>query len=182
MYFETSGKENTAEVINEALNAAEKKGIKYIVVASNSGYTADFLKGCGLNVVVVTHVYGFKENGKNEMPDEKRRELEQCGMKVVTASHALSGAERSLSHRFSGIYPLEIIANTLRMFGQGTKVAVEVSTMALDAGAIPYGEEVIAIGGTARGADTAVIIRPQYSSNILDTRICEIICKPRQTV
>lgn len=179
MYFETGGRENTAEVVKEALKTAAKRGIKYVVAASNSGYTADLLKSCGLNVVVVTHVYGFKENGRNEMTDEKRRELEGSGMRLVTASHALSGAERSLSRKFGGVYPLEIIANTLRMFGQGTKVAVEISTMALDAGAIPYEEEIIAIGGTARGADTAVIIKPQYSSNIMDTRICEIICKPR---
>lgn len=179
MYFETAGKANTSEVIKEAVSAAQKKGIRYIVAASNSGYTADFLKGCGLNAVIVTHVYGFRENGENEMPDDKRKELEDSGMKVVTAAHALSGAERSLSRKFSGVYPLEIIANTLRIFGQGTKVAVEVSTMAMDAGAIPYGEEIVAIGGTGRGADTAVVIRPQYSSNIMDTRICEIICKPR---
>jgi hypothetical protein len=101
-------------------------------------------------------------------------------MKVLTTTHVLSGAERGLSRKFGGVYPVEIIAHTLRMFGQGVKVCVEVAVMALDAGMIPYGEEVIAVGGTGRGADTAVIIKPAHANSILDTWISEIICKPKE--
>jgi len=89
-----------------------------------------------------------------------------------------SGAERGMSKTFGGAYPVEIIAHTLRMFGQGTKVCVEVAIMALDAGLIPYGEPIIAIGGTGQGADTAVIITPSHASGIFETKIHEIICKP----
>jgi Uncharacterized conserved protein len=179
MYFEKSGKENTESVIREALKAAREKNINHIIVASNTGCTADYLKNCGLNVVVVIHANGFVEKGKNEMSRDKRAELIESGMQVITGTHVLSGAERSLSRRFGGINPVEVIAYTLRMFGQGVKVGVEISTMALDAGAIPYGEEVIAIGGTGRGADSAIIIKPEHANDILNTKICEIICKPR---
>lgn len=178
MYFENEGKCNTQNTVKEALRTAEERGIRYIVVASNTGETADYFKNSGLNIVVVTHVNGFAKKGECEMPAEKRRELEGLGMKVVTAAHVLSGAERSLSRKLGGVYPVEIIAHTLRMLGQGVKVGVEISTMALDAGAIPYGEEIIAVGGTGRGADTAVILRPEHASDILGTKICEIICKP----
>jgi hypothetical protein len=64
------------------------------------------------------------------------------------------------------------------MFGQGVKVCVEISVMAMDAGMIPYGERVIAVAGTGRGADTAIIIKPAHAKDILNTRIQEIICKP----
>jgi hypothetical protein len=64
------------------------------------------------------------------------------------------------------------------MFGQGVKVCVEIATMALDAGMIPYGEDVIAVGGTGTGADTAVILRPSHAASIFDTWISEILCKP----
>jgi len=70
------------------------------------------------------------------------------------------------------------MANTLKFFGQGVKVSVEIAVMALDAGLIPYGEDIIAIGGTGRGADTAVVIRPAHAANIFDTYIAEVICKP----
>jgi uncharacterized protein len=180
MYFEKSGKSNTKETVELAVKAAKEKGINYIVVASNEGETAQLLKNCGLNIVVVTHANGFREPGTQEMIEKTRVELESYGFKVYTSTHVLSGAERSLSKKFGGISPVEIMAYTLRMFGQGVKVCVEISTMALDGGAIPYGEDIIAIGGTGRGADSAIILRPAHGANILETKIKEVICKPGQ--
>lgn len=60
------------------------------------------------------------------------------------------------------------------------KVAVEIAIMVMDGGLIPYGKEIIAIGGTSSGADTAIILRPAYGRNFFDTQILEIICKPRK--
>ena len=180
MYFEKNGKINTKETVELAVKTAKERGINYIVVASNEGETAKLLKDSGLKVVVVTHVNGFRQAGTQEMSEETRSELENYGFKVYTSTHVLSGAERALSNKFGGISPIEVMAYTLRMFGQGIKVCVEVSTMALDGGMIPYGEDIIAIGGSGRGADSAVILSPAHSSNILETKIKEIICKPSQ--
>lgn len=83
-----------------------------------------------------------------------------------------------MSNSFHGVYPLEIIANTLRMFEQGTKVCVEICAMAADAGYIMTGEPVVAIAGTNNGADIAVVLRPEVSSNILKTKTDRVICKP----
>ena len=47
--------------------------------------------------------------------------------------------------KFKGVYPTDIVAMALRLLGQGFKVCVEISVMALDAGLIPYNEEVIVI-------------------------------------
>ncbi len=178
MYWEKPGIECTDKTVQLAIEAAREKGIKHIVVASNTGKTAEHFADKGFDVVCVTHVNGFRSPGENEMKEDDRQRLVQKNMKVLTTTHALSGAERALSNKFSGIYPIEIMANTLRMFGQGVKVCVEISTMALDAGMIPHGEHIIAIGGTGRGADTAVIIKPAHAMDILSTRIEEIICKP----
>jgi hypothetical protein len=65
------------------------------------------------------------------------------------------------------------------MFSQGVKVCVEIAVMALDSGLVPPGEKVIAIGGTGRGADTALVVVPAHSQNFLETRILELICMPR---
>ena len=131
-----------------------------------------------LNLICVSHSYGYPNAGQNDMTNEKRIELEQKGIKVLTTTHVLSGAERCLSTKFGGISPVEVMAYTLRMLGQGTKVCVEIATMALDAGLIPYSEPIIAIGGSAHGADTAIILTPSHASSILDTKIHEILCKP----
>jgi hypothetical protein len=151
------------------------------VAASYRGATAKELLPYAkeFNIVVVGQVYGFRAGEPNPMTDEVRHELERGGLQLLFSTHVLSGAERGLSSRFQGIYPVEIMAHTLRCFGQGTKVAVEVGTMALDAGLIPEGEDIIAIGGTGKGADTAAVIRPAHAQRILETRIQEIICKPR---
>jgi hypothetical protein len=96
----------------------------------------------------------------------------------VAASHALSGVERSIAKKHSGAYPVLIMADTLRLFGQGTKVAVEVAVMAADAGALS-GNDIISIGGSGRGADAALVLKPAHQNNLFDMRIREIICKPR---
>ena len=180
MYWEKPGTEHTREVVELALETAKERGIGHIVVATTKGDTVDFFDGKlgDITLTCVTHAHGSIFYGVNMLSDEKRAELLARGYQVCTAAHALSGAERSISSLFKGAYPVEIIAQTLRMFGQGTKVCVEIAAMAADAGLIPAGEPVVAVAGTGRGADTAVILRPSYSSSILDTRVEEILCKP----
>lgn len=179
MIFEKAGRENTAAVIELAQKTAAERGIGYIVVASNTGETAALLSEADCQVVCVTHANGFAQKGENEMSAESRAILEASGIKVYTAAHVLSGVERGISRAVGGMYPAEIMANSLRMLGQGVKVCVEISIMALDGGMIPYGEEVIAIGGSGRGADTAVILSPAHSNAVFETKIHEILCKPR---
>lgn len=179
MYFDSPGKMNSKDSAALALVAAVEKNIKHIVVASSRGDTARLLTNTSeINIICVTHANGYPDAGKSEMSQEIRNELVDLGIKVLTTTHVLSGAERGVSKAFGGAYPIEIIAHSLRMLGQGTKVCVEVSIMALDAGLIPYGEPIIAIGGSGKGADTAVIITPSHASSIFETKIHEIICKP----
>jgi hypothetical protein len=72
-----------------------------------------------------------------------------------------------------------IIANTLRMLGQGMKVVIEISVMAADAGLVRVDEEIIAIAGSGRGADYAVVLTPVNSNDFFDLKVKEILCKPR---
>jgi hypothetical protein len=63
--------------------------------------------------------------------------------------------------------------------GEGMKVTLEIAMMAADAGLVRTDEEVIAIAGTAKGADTAVVLNPVNSHNFFNMRVKEILCKPR---
>jgi hypothetical protein len=58
-------------------------------------------------------------------------------------------------------------------------VAIELALMAADAGLVRTDEDVISIGGTGRGADSALLIQPANSFNFFDLKVKEIICKPR---
>ena len=180
LYFDLPDPQNTEGVLRLARNRANELKIRDIVVASTSGETG--VKSTeafrGFHIVVVSHYTGFKEPGVQQMTDENRRKIERNGGKVLTCSHAFSGVERAIRNKFGTAYPAEIMAQTLRIFGEGTKVAVEITVMAADAGLIPVDKDVIAIAGTDGGADTALVIRPANSTRIFDLTIKEIIAKP----
>jgi hypothetical protein len=178
--FDKPGITNTEETLKLAFERGRALGLSEAVVASTKGDTAYKALEIftGFKLVAVTYHCGFKEPFQNVMADGTRKDLESKGVTVVSATHALSGVERSVANKFSGIYPVLLIADTLRLFGQGTKVAVEVSIMAADAGALT-GKDIVSVGGTSRGADTALILKPVNQSDLFDMCIREIICKPR---
>ncbi len=170
----------TRNTINIAIKKAKELDIKKIVVASCSGKTTKLLIGCGIELINVTHQFGSDILKEKEylMKPKVRDELIYKGVKILTATHLLGGIDRALRIRFGGIYPSEIIATTFRMFGQGIKVCIEISVMATDAGLLSQGENIIAIAGTGKGANTAIVICPYHSQNFFKTKIREIICKP----
>jgi hypothetical protein len=185
VYFEKPGQENTDKTLELARKRAEELGIKTILVASTTGNNAikamDIFKG--LRVIVVTHSAGFLEPNTQEFTEENRKIVESQGGIILTTAHALAGINRALHPR--GIPPPptyvigDLIASTFRVFGQGMKVACEIAAMAADAGHVRTDEEVIAVGGTARGADTAIVVQPSNSHRFFALRVKELICKPR---
>ena len=130
-------------------------------------------------MTAVTYHCGFKEPFQNRMAADVRKDIEAKGIRVIASSHALSGLERSVAKKHAGTYPVLLIADTLRLLGQGTKVAVEVAVMAADAGTLS-GNDIISIGGSGGGADAALVLKPAHQNNFFDLRIREIICKPRR--
>jgi len=185
-YFDKPGPANTADAAKFAVGRAKELKIQTIVVASTSGKTAevfhDAMKGSGLELVVVTHVMGFSKPGEWEFSEDSARKLRADGVKIVTGTHALSGLERALSRspKVGGGSRTEAIAEALRrIVAVGLKVAVECVLIAADQGTVGVDKEVIAIGGTASGADTVCVIRPAYSANFFDMQVREIVAMPR---
>lgn len=185
VYFDRPGPQNTDAVVEAVKKRCKELGIKHIVVASNSGETAlklwNALKDEGVKIVSVAEHAGFSGGDEPSITREKRKELEEKGIEVLIASHALSGIGRSISNKFGGVTPVEIIAHTLRRIGQGIKVAVEISVMSADAGLIPTNAEIIAVGGSGGGADAAIVIKPAHMNNFFDLEIREIIAMPRKS-
>jgi hypothetical protein len=181
VYFEETGEENTAALLKLVKEYAEAEGMRDIIVASTRGNTGAAASKLfrGFNVVVVTHHAGFSEAGVQELTKKNRKQILENGAKIFTGTHALSNVERAVRGRFGTIQTLELIAHTLRLFGEGTKVCVEITLMAADAGLIPGDRDVIAIAGTGIGADTALVIRPANASRFFDLKVKEIIAKPR---
>jgi uncharacterized protein len=185
-YFDKPGPANTADAAMFAVERAKELKISTIVVASSSGKTAEIfhgaLKGSPIDLVVVTHVVGFTKPGEWEFSRETAEQLQKKGVKIVTGTHALSGLERALSRsqKVGGGSRTEAIAEALRRtVAVGLKVAVECVLIAADQGTIGVDEEVIAVGGTASGADTVCVIRPSHTANFFDLQVREIVAMPR---
>ena len=179
-YFRTTGTQNTKSLLSIVKEYVDKEEIENIIVATTTGETgaeaAEAFKG--KNTVVVTHCYGFQQPGEFELKEELKEEILAKGAKILTATHALSSAERAIRKKFGTLEPLELIANTLRLMGEGTKVCVEITLMAADAGFIPCDRELVAVAGTRKGADTALRIKPANAAKLFELRIRELIAKP----
>jgi len=182
IYFEKAGSQNAKTLLRLVKKYAESAGIRDIVVASTRGKTGTAASKLfkGYNLVVVSHHTGFSELGEQELKEGHRKMILENGAKIFTGTHALSSAERAVRKKFGTLMPLELMANTLRLLGEGTKVCVEIVLMTADAGLIPIDRDVIAVAGTGRGADTALVIKPANSSRFFDLKIREIIAKPRE--
>lgn len=180
VYFEKPGTENTEEVLRIVKLRAEELGIKSIVVASTIGNTAVRATEVfeGMRVIAISHVTGMRGPDIQEFTEENKQRVESRGAVVLTTAHAFSGIEGAMRKKFNMHLQGDIIANTLRIFGQGMKVVLEIALMAADAGLVRTDEDIIAIGGTGRGADTAVVLRPLNSQDFFNIKVKEILCKP----
>jgi hypothetical protein len=181
VYFEEKGRKNTDKVLSLVRERAEKLGINSVVIASSSGETG--IRACealmGFNVVVVTSSVGFRGPDERSIKPENYDRIINAGGKVLTTTHAFGGIGRAIRKRFEAYQYDEIIAHTLRLFGQGTKVAIEVALMASDAGLVSVQENLISIGGSDRGADTALVLHPSHVQDFFKVKVREIICKPQ---
>jgi hypothetical protein len=197
-YFEKPGPDNTSSCLDIVTAEVKTRRYRHIVVASTKGDTGLlFVKALkknlvhpggknassesskGLHLVIVTHSYGFKEPNTIEMSREVRMALEDHGATVYTGTMITHSLETALAKKFSGVYPTLLVAQSLRRFGEGIKVCCEIAMMAADAGLLPEGEEIIAVAGTGRGADTVTVIRAATSKRFLDLKVLEILAKPR---
>lgn len=183
VYFESGGKHNTEATLRLVREAAEKRGIRKVVLASITGYSAEkaleIFNGSKVNIIVVS----LKGIGSG-FPSNLLQKLEHAGHKVIFA--------QDVKYEFP-----ENVQKTLWRFCEGMKVCVEIVLIATDAGLIKPGEEVIAVAGTGMlgyekggGVDTALIMEAIRSQQFLQLetifgmkekrrKIKEILCKPR---
>ncbi|WP_421909916.1 pyruvate kinase alpha/beta domain-containing protein [Methanolacinia petrolearia] len=185
-YFNNPGPENTRDSAAFAVERAKELGLDKIVVASSGGMTAEIfyeaIKNTGIQLIVVTHVVGFSKPGIWEFPTDKVADLESKGVRIIKGTHALSGLERAISRsqKLGGSSRTEAIAEALRRtVAVGLKVAVECTLIAADQGEVPVDSEIVAVGGTATGADTVCVIKPAHTADYFSLQVREIVAMPR---
>jgi hypothetical protein len=179
LVFKRPGPRNTEATLQAVRRRAEELGIRQFVVASTHGQTAlgamGVLKGLDPTIVAVSICAGFDDKGWT-MSDAERKRLEEAGIRVLTSTHTLGD---DVNEALGVTAPNRVVRQTLYRFCQGMKVAVEIALMAADAGLLDTDEEAIAVAGTDKGADTAIVVRPACSLQFDSLRILEVLAKPR---
>jgi uncharacterized protein len=178
--FSKPGSGNTQAVLALTKQRADELKIKTILVATTSGASAVQAAQTlqPLRVIAVSHSAGFLHPNQQELLPENVLVLKRLNVPILTTQHALGGVNRAVRKMLNTYQLDEIIAYTLRIWGQGMKVVVEIALMAADAGLVDVETPIISIGGTGRGADTAVVLQPSNAQTFFDLKIHEIICRP----
>ncbi len=181
-YFESKGQINTDKTLDIALECCKERKIQNIVVASSTGKTAlklDEKAPAEIDIIVVTYSAGSRFSEEVKQFLENRDDIMAKGITIVRGMHALSATEKAFQNKYkTGMMPLNIVADSLRMFCHGIKVCVEIAIMAAEAGHITPNQDVVAIAGSHRGADTAVVLTPAYAANMFETKIRALLCMP----
>lgn len=173
---------STEDVLHIANKYAVDHDISDIVIATTTGKTgvmASTLFEQNRNVVAVTHSKGFKEKGKQELHEENKKKMQDQNITIFTGPMIFHSWNDYYRKKKGTVTPTTMIADTLRLFGQGTKVAVEIVAMAADAGLLSD-EPVLSIAGTGYGADTILLVTPTNSKWLMDMHILDVIAKPKQ--
>ncbi|MFO7996951.1 MAG: pyruvate kinase alpha/beta domain-containing protein [Dehalococcoidia bacterium] len=188
-YFDEPGEENTQWVIEAVSQRLELGGVRKVVVASTSGETAvEFARSLKdrAELICVSEAPYRREWGE-EWPCVKQefgRELETLGVTVIDKVPYVFHDSVLEAARISGAFPEQVVKETLYSFGQGMKVAVEVALIGVSCGYLAPYEDVIGVGGSGKGADTAIVLRATYPASLFDRdpakrlEIREIIAMP----
>lgn len=171
VYFDGPGPQNTDELMRLVGARLERGDVQHVAVATTSGRTAlraaELIDRPGVQIVAVAFQSDYwAQHGR---PDQQiAKQAEARGVRFipdrpkVTYWHEVAGES----------------ADSLRKFGQGIKVALEVIMMAVQTGLIPSGVRAIGIGGSSKGADAAVVATAAGPENLAALFVHEILAKP----
>ena len=161
-YYEAPGERNTNTTLKTVRDWAQKNHIKRVFVPSKSGQTAQKAHNLFKNSVIEMTVVG---TDPNIFSSEILAQLRGNGTRVCFYKD------------IPYTYPQDM-KTAYRRMGEGFKVAVELGMIAayLDDG---NSDELICLGGTKKGVDTALIIKPAKSESFDQLEVRQIIAKPR---
>jgi len=189
-YFDRAGEHNTDDVIDAVKKRLSETGIKCVVVASTRGKTAvKFAEALGnqAKIISVSEPAYIREWGSSWpiMDPVYKRRLEELGVTVLDKAPYVFHSSVLENSKWSQVTPEILLKEAFYTLGQGFKVSVEVVLIAVASGVLEPYQDVIGVGGTSRGADTALILRATYPATIFHKdsskrlEIREIIAMPR---
>jgi hypothetical protein len=197
-FFSRPGKGNTDATLEAVQAYLKESGTPApVIVASISGRTAlkarETILEASIPILCVTGAPCWQNVPGISFPlisAETREQLQTADISIVdSVPSSLSDTIEFSYARYGYRSPTWMFVEALlAVGGYGLKTAVECILMATDGGHIPPFIEVIAVGGSGKGADTAVVARSRFSTTVFssdpDKRfvIHEILAMPRHKV
>lgn len=191
IYFDKPSPDSTFKVIEAIKPRLKAEDITGVVVPVTSGRTAEL----------------FTENFRDEkiITVSETQALSFCVNRAQTeggilrsmVNNRIKKVDKLIEKRLNrevfdlALLPFcgeawEVAKEVLYSFGQGMKVAIEVSIAAVELGKAPPRSRVIAVGGNEGGVDTAIVVRTSTKGEAFakkyDQRLTieEVICMPIQ--
>lgn len=191
------------DVVTAAKARAEKFGVKTVVVATNTGKSAEHARevfGAGYLVIAAGNPSTAHDRGlvhhQGISPETKAR-LEEMGIRVALQDQSFvqqyydhSGASRygladlNEKTRSPDPFPVQaIVCNVLDWFCDGVRVCIEICCLAADADVLSVDEDCIAIATPSPQSNcphAAVVLRPTKTDDMFrgQLRIKDIVLVP----
>ncbi len=198
LYFVDEGKAHLNDTLDVSLKTAVDYGIEKLVIFTAQGegiylatkklkkkHNIELKKRHGSNeikLVGVSFPHGQTFADPNEpskqiqveIDPQYQRAFTKAKIPIIRAHLPFDPiAARFRDHGMLG-QDFSLIGNALTMFGGGMSLCVQAALMACDAGAVTWGEHVIAMT-----ADTSVLLQAAPTHRFLtDLVVREILCKP----
>ena len=168
-YFDQRGVSNTEEVCRIVADRVKEGDIEAVCVATSTGSTALAMAKAVSRAVPVYAVNFQKATwDKHSAPDPaNQKQAEELGAVFMPDEPTANYVREVPGHS----------ADSLRLLGQGMKVAVEVVMQSVDVGHIKAGARVIGVGGSSRGADVAIVAKAAGSNELSRLWVGEILAK-----
>jgi hypothetical protein len=193
-FFDRPGAGNTPRVIRAVESRVREGGISKVLVASETGRLALEVKRRLPRKTIVCVTFDQETRRTYEKPSLMKKELTAKGIVIVdTVKEPL--ARKLRLRNWWERKNVDIPGESADLFwmtlicvgGHGLRTAVEIVFMAVEAGAVKVGERVIAVAGTARGADSAIVMRATRFEDAVGEqplsrmKIEEILAMPKET-
>ena len=173
-YFEKSGEDNTADVLNIALKRYQQGDIEAVVIASSVGKTAKMAAEVFADEKVSLLIVGEVLEGKQSPPPDVCESMREKGHQVIW------GLPMGAMSKFSRDETPKLVADAYKRVSEGFKVVCEIVLIATSYGYLQAGQKVLSIAGTHSGADTAIVARAAGFAVFKAFQVYEILCKPYQ--
>ena len=193
-FFDRPGADNTVQVIRAVQARVREGGVSKVLVASETGRLAMEVKKDLPKETVVCVTFDQETRRKYEKQDLLRKELAAKGIAIVDTVKEPLDRELKLRNWWER-KNVDIPGEAADLFwmtlicvgGHGLRTAVEIAFMAVEAGAVEVGERVVAVAGTARGADSAIVMKATRFEDAVGElpqsrmKIEEILAMPKKT-